>query len=103
MTSSPTLPAFTLTRPQAAPLDPPPLYAQLREEQPITRVSLWEGRLTAWLVTRWEDARAVLGSPAFSSDPAHPAHPPSGKASRRTRAASSRATMTPSMGRCGAP
>ncbi|MEU1800337.1 cytochrome P450 [Streptomyces sp. NPDC019937] len=75
MTSSPTLPAFTLTRPQAAPLDPPPLYAQLREEQPVTRVSLWEGRLTPWLVTRWEDARAVLGSPAFSSDPAHPGAP----------------------------
>ena len=75
MTSSPTVPAFTLTRPQAAPLDPPPLYAQLREEQPVTRVSLWEGRLTPWLVTRWEDARAVLGSPAFSTDQTHPGAP----------------------------
>jgi cytochrome P450 len=75
MASPPTVPAFTLTRPQAAPLDPPPLFAQLREEQPVTRVSLWEGRRTPWLVTRWEDARAVLGSPAFSTDPTHPDAP----------------------------
>ncbi|WP_405639007.1 cytochrome P450 [Streptomyces sp. NBC_00019] len=75
MTSLPTVPAFTLTRPQDAPLDPPPLYERLREEQPVTRVSLWEGRLTPWLVTRWEDARAVLGSPAFSTDPTHPGAP----------------------------
>ncbi|WP_405767774.1 cytochrome P450 [Streptomyces sp. NBC_01538] len=75
MTSLPTVPAFTVTRPQDAPLDPPPLYARLREEQPVTRVSLWEGRLTPWLVTRWEDARAVLGSPAFSTDSTRPGAP----------------------------
>ncbi|GGY17586.1 cytochrome P450 [Streptomyces minutiscleroticus] len=75
MTSSPTVPAFTLTRPRDAPLDPPPLYTELRAKQPISRVSLWEGQLSPWLVTRWEDARAVLGSPAFSSDPTRPGAP----------------------------
>jgi len=75
MPSSPSHPAFTLTRAATAPLTPPPLYAQLREEEPITRVSLWEGRLTPWVVTRWEDARTVLGNPAFSSDPSLPGAP----------------------------
>ncbi|WP_432198154.1 cytochrome P450 [Streptomyces sp. bgisy027] len=75
MTSSSAVPAFTLTRPHDAPLAPPPLYARLREEQPVTRVSLWEGRLTPWLVTRWEDARSVLGSPAFSTDTTRPGAP----------------------------
>ncbi|UIX29292.1 cytochrome P450 [Streptomyces sp. GQFP] len=67
--SSATTPEFVLTRPRNAPLAPPPQYSRLRDEQPITRVTIWEGRLSPWLVTRWEDARAVLGSPAFSSDP----------------------------------
>ncbi|KKD05922.1 cytochrome P450 [Streptomyces sp. WM6386] len=75
MTSSPSENAFTLARPKDAPLDPPPLYAELRAEQPVTRVSLWEGRLSPWLVTRWEDARAVLGSPAFSVDFSLPGAP----------------------------
>ena len=75
MTSSPAVPAFTLTRPQDAPLDPSPLYTELRATRPISRVSLREGQLSPWLVTRWEDARAVLGSPAFSVDPTHPGSP----------------------------
>ncbi|ELS51127.1 cytochrome P450 [Streptomyces viridochromogenes] len=75
MPPTPSAPAFVLARPKDAPLDPPPLYAQLREEQPIARVSLGGGRLTPWLVTRWEDARTVLGSPAFSTDPTHPGAP----------------------------
>lgn len=68
------LPALELARPKDAPLDPPPLYARLREKDPVTRVLLREG-LSVWLVTRWEDARAVLGSPAFSVDPRHPGAP----------------------------
>lgn len=75
MSSLPPVPAFTLTRPESAPLDPPPLYAELRKSDPVTRVSLWEGRHSPWLVTRWEDARAVLGNPAFSSDPSRPGAP----------------------------
>ncbi|MFJ8001445.1 cytochrome P450 [Streptomyces sp. NPDC096310] len=71
--TSPT-PAFVLARPKDAPLAPPPQFADLREKSPITRVTLREG-LSPWLVTRWEDARAVLGSPAFSSDPNHPGAP----------------------------
>ncbi|TMR91492.1 cytochrome P450 [Nonomuraea basaltis] len=74
MTPDPT-PEFVLARPRTVPLDPPPAYSRLREDAPISRVTIWDGRHSAWLVTRWEDARAVLGHPAFSSDPSQPGFP----------------------------
>jgi len=77
MASSANAPAPELprTRSKSAPLDPPAGFARLRAEQPITRVSLWEGSLNPWLVTTYEDARAVLGSPAFSVEQSHPGFP----------------------------
>ena len=56
------------------PLNPPPEYARLRAEQPLAKVTLWDGS-TAWIATRWEDVRAILGSPHFSVDPFHPGYP----------------------------
>ncbi len=50
-------------------LKPPPQYAQYREARPVARVRLWDGS-PAWLVTRYEDVRAVLGDRSFSVDPA---------------------------------
>lgn len=70
-------PTFSLTRPKDAPLDPPPLYARLRADAPISRVAIWDGRATPWLVTRWDDVRAVLSNPAFSSDTTRPGFPTS--------------------------
>lgn len=59
-------PAEPLTYPFASDkLDLPPLYAQLRREEPLTRVRLPYGE-PAWLATRYEDARLVLGDPRFS-------------------------------------
>ena len=69
MSPSSDLQEFVLKRPVNAPLDPAPVYATLREGSPITRVSLWEGRAQPWLVTRWEDARAVLESSSFTPNP----------------------------------
>jgi cytochrome P450 len=66
---------LSMTRENGAPLDPPPEYARLRQEAPISRVSLWGGRATPWLVTRWEDARTVLASPGISSDSSRPGYP----------------------------
>jgi cytochrome P450 len=66
---------LSLVREQGAPLDPPPQYARLRRETPITRISRWGGKSTPWLVTRWEDARAVLASTAVSSDTSRPGFP----------------------------
>ncbi|WLW50397.1 cytochrome P450 [Streptomyces sp. YU58] len=68
MPATPSSPAYVFTHAKDAPLDPSPLHTHLRAEQPISRVSLHNGRLSPWLVTRWEDARMVLGSPAFSTD-----------------------------------
>lgn len=62
---------MTATEPRAYPfgapvrLDVDPLFAQLRQEQPLTRVQLPYGE-PAWLATRYEDAKIVLGDPRFS-------------------------------------
>jgi cytochrome P450 len=63
---------LTMTRADGAPLDPPPEYARLRREAPVTRVSLWGGRATPWLITRWEDARTLLASQGVSSQGPRP-------------------------------
>ncbi|MFE7838330.1 cytochrome P450 [Streptomyces sp. NPDC057474] len=61
MTTHPPLPTL---RPL---LDPSPEYAKWRAEEPIRRVTVW-GDNSPWLVTRHEDARAVLADPRFSAD-----------------------------------
>lgn len=42
-----------------------PLYAQLRRHEPVTRVQLPFGE-AAWLATRYQDVKVVLGDPRFS-------------------------------------
>lgn len=54
--------------------DPPPEYTTYREHGTGTRVVLPSGR-TAWLVTRYEDARAALRDPALSSNSGLPGYP----------------------------
>jgi cytochrome P450 len=44
---------------------PHPLYAQLRDHEPLARVQMPYGD-EAWLVTRYADARTVFGDPRFS-------------------------------------
>jgi cytochrome P450 len=61
MTTHPPLPTL---RPL---LDPSPEYAKWRAEGPIRRVTIW-GDNSPWLVTRHEDACAVLADPRFSVD-----------------------------------
>jgi cytochrome P450 len=60
--------------PRTSPLDPPPMLAEFRRHSPIARVTLWDGR-TAWLVTRFADARAVLRDARFSADASDPNFP----------------------------
>ncbi|BCK72912.1 cytochrome P450 [Streptomyces libani subsp. rufus] len=45
-------------------LEEEPLFAELREHEPISRVRLPYGG-DAWLVTRYADVKAVLGDPRF--------------------------------------
>jgi cytochrome P450 len=46
-------------------LDPTPLYARLRSEEPVARVSPPYGE-DGWLVTRYESVKTVLHNPSFS-------------------------------------
>ncbi|MDH6125733.1 cytochrome P450 [Kitasatospora sp. GP82] len=47
------------------PAEPPSCYRRLRREQPVCRVRMRSGD-PAWLVTRYQDARAVLSDRRFS-------------------------------------
>ncbi|QMU77696.1 cytochrome P450 [Streptacidiphilus sp. PB12-B1b] len=70
-------PTDTLTFPAdraGCPFAPPPAYRQAQEQRPITPISLWDGS-RAWLVTRHEDVRAVMGDRRFSSDARHSGFP----------------------------
>ena len=42
--------------------DPHALYRRLRAEAPVTPVVMWGG-VSAWLVTRYAEARALLNDP----------------------------------------
>jgi cytochrome P450 len=65
MDSRPAPPAFPFPAPDV--LEPPPLYAELRQAAPVCQVTLPSGDL-AWLVTRYEDVRAILADPRFSRE-----------------------------------
>ncbi|MEV7679913.1 cytochrome P450 [Streptomyces sp. NPDC088341] len=73
--SAANIPVLTLARDKNSPLDPPPRYRELRHEAPVSRVRLDDEAPPTWLVTRWEDARTVLGSTAASSDTTRPGYP----------------------------
>jgi cytochrome P450 len=61
----------TTTEPRSYPdgqpdrLEPDPLFAELRAREPMTRVKLPYGE-PAWLATRYEDIKVVLGDRRFS-------------------------------------
>jgi cytochrome P450 len=66
-TLSPSLCPFPISRADGKPLDPPPVFDDLRAHGPVAPVRLWDGS-RAWLVTRYDQARAVLADRRFSSD-----------------------------------
>lgn len=47
-------------------LEPDPLLERLRDERPITRITMPHGTGWAWLVTRYDDVRRVVSDPRFS-------------------------------------
>src|SRR5689334_11793252 len=69
-----TIPAYPMRRDKQHPLDPPPDEMRLLGECPVTRVRLWDGT-TPWLVTRYDDVRAMLTNPAVSADAMNPGYP----------------------------
>jgi cytochrome P450 len=58
--------AVDLPRDRSCPYQPPDAYAQLRTEEPAARLRLLDGT-EGWLLTRYEDVRAMLSDPRFSS------------------------------------
>ena len=72
MRSDTGLPPLPQKRPDL--LSPPAEYGQWLSERPLARIALWDDN-NPWLVTRHEDARAVLSDPRFSSENFRPGFP----------------------------
>jgi cytochrome P450 len=68
----PAAPAFPMAR--GCPFSPPREYAELRDQQPLSRVTLQDGN-TAWLATSHQYVRTLLSHPATSANRAHPGFP----------------------------
>ncbi|MFE5569081.1 cytochrome P450 [Amycolatopsis japonica] len=65
---------FPMSRAEGRPFDPAPELKRRAEEDPVSRVKLWDGG-TPWLITRYEDVRAALADPRVSVDATCPAFP----------------------------
>jgi cytochrome P450 len=58
------------------PFDPAPGYVALQAREPLTLARMTVGkRQDVWLVTRYEEARAILADTRFSSDSRHQGYP----------------------------
>ncbi|SOE06743.1 cytochrome P450 [Streptomyces sp. Ag109_G2-15] len=68
------VPDYPMTRAARCPFDPPPALHTLQDQAPISRVRLWDGS-TPWLVTRYDDVRALLADPRISSESNLPHYP----------------------------
>ncbi|SDQ75832.1 cytochrome P450 [Actinopolyspora saharensis] len=62
-TTDPTPRTYPFSAPDRLRLDP--FYAELRKQEPVSRVRLPYGE-TAWLATRYSDVRTVFADPRFS-------------------------------------
>lgn len=69
-----TVPEFPFPRDMSRPFDPPPALEITSKLPGLARVRIWDGS-EAWLVSRYEDAKAVLGNASFSADPTKPGFP----------------------------
>ncbi|WP_329344430.1 cytochrome P450 [Streptomyces sp. NBC_01352] len=61
------VPEFPMERAAGCPFDPPPALQAQQDEGRLVKVRLWDGS-TPWLVTRYEDQRALLLDPRVSAD-----------------------------------
>ncbi len=78
----PSLPSYPMAR--RCPLDPADELDVLRSERPVAKVRIWDGS-EPWLVTGFDNVRAVLGDNRFSADFRHPGYPGSSAAVRKSR------------------
>ncbi|TDD43980.1 cytochrome P450 [Kribbella antibiotica] len=73
MTATHQAPEYPMARAAGCPFDPPPKLRELQEEAPLTKVEVF-GQ-TAWMVTRYDDQRRLIGDPRVSSDVYKPGYP----------------------------
>jgi cytochrome P450 len=66
------------------PLDPPPVFKELRERCPVAHVQMYDGS-TATLLTKHADIRAVLGADDISADTNRPGFPHASETARSIR------------------
>jgi cytochrome P450 len=66
-------PAFPMARDDL--FAPPEEYARLREDQPVCPVHMSVSGRPAWLVTRYEDVKAILADPRTSANLKHRGYP----------------------------
>lgn len=66
------------------PFDPPRELAELQAGERVRRVRIWDGS-EPWLVTGYEEVRAVLSDPRISSDTGLPGFPHASDGSRARR------------------
>jgi cytochrome P450 len=71
-TPAPEIPEYPMVR--TCPFGPAPDVLQLQRDAPISRVRLWDGS-TPWIVSRYDDARAILRDPRASVEAASPGYP----------------------------
>lgn len=67
------VPAYPMRR-GGCPFDPPPGLGRLRARHPVSRVRLWDGS-TPWLISGYDEQRAVLSDPRISADSTRPGYP----------------------------
>ncbi|MFF1818608.1 cytochrome P450 [Kribbella sp. NPDC058245] len=73
MTATHQAPEYPMERAAGCPFDPPPKLRELQEEAPLTKVDVF-GQI-AWMVTRYDDQRRLIGDPRISSDIYKPGFP----------------------------
>ncbi|MCX5559783.1 cytochrome P450 [Streptomyces sp. NBC_00038] len=77
------LPEFPFPRDSACPFAPPPELRRLHAEKPVSRVRLFDGT-AHWLVTRYDDQRALYSDQRLSVDVTKPGFPYLNEAFRET-------------------
>lgn len=76
--------SFPAERAPGCPFDPSPSFRRLQQPGSLARVKLWDGS-TPWLITRYDQARTLLGDRRLSSDTDQTGYPHASAAARQRR------------------
>lgn len=67
-------PEYPMSRESGCPFAPPPALRERTAEQPLRKVTIWDGS-TPWVVTGHPEQRSLLGDPRVSVDEHRPGFP----------------------------